>query len=69
MNTRISIAAAIVVDGEMYAFPMEQVEEIIRMPATVRVPLGPPPTIGFPTGDRLRLDTHSQCRPMSQTNP
>jgi purine-binding chemotaxis protein CheW len=30
-----------VVEGETYAFPMERVEEIIRMPQTVRVPLGP----------------------------
>lgn len=30
-----------VVDGESYAFPMERVGEIIRMPDTVRVPLGP----------------------------
>jgi purine-binding chemotaxis protein CheW len=31
-----------VVEGEMYAFPMERVEEIIRMPRAIRVPLGPP---------------------------
>jgi len=30
-----------VVEGESYAFPMERVGEIIRMPDTVRVPLGP----------------------------
>jgi purine-binding chemotaxis protein CheW len=36
-----------VVDGETYAFPMESVEEIIRMPATVRVPLGPPSLAGL----------------------
>ncbi|MBG0818594.1 chemotaxis protein CheW [Planomonospora sp. ID82291] len=28
-------------DGERYAFPMNRVQEIIRMPALVRVPLGP----------------------------
>lgn len=30
-----------VVQGESYAFPMDSVEEIIRMPQVVRVPLGP----------------------------
>ena len=29
-------------EGERYAVPMDQVQEIIRMPALVRVPLGPP---------------------------
>jgi purine-binding chemotaxis protein CheW len=36
-----------VVEGETYAFPMERVEEIIRMPETVRVPLGPPSLEGL----------------------
>ena len=31
-----------VLEGETYAFPMERVQEIIRMPRAVRVPLGPP---------------------------
>lgn len=36
-----------VVDGEVYAFPMERVEEIIRMPQVVRMPLGPPSLVGL----------------------
>jgi purine-binding chemotaxis protein CheW len=36
-----------VIDDERYAFPMEQVEEIIRMPQTVRVPLGPASLTGL----------------------
>ncbi|MDY7091090.1 MAG: chemotaxis protein CheW, partial [Actinomycetota bacterium] len=33
--------------GERYAFPMSRVQEIIRMPAVVRVPLGPPALEGL----------------------
>ncbi|MGK5678573.1 chemotaxis protein CheW [Actinoplanes sp. URMC 104] len=33
--------------GERYAFPMNRVKEIIRMPAVVRVPLGPPALEGL----------------------
>ena len=33
--------------GEMYALEMERVQEIIRMPALVRVPLGPPALEGL----------------------
>ncbi|MEU8243283.1 chemotaxis protein CheW [Actinoplanes missouriensis] len=33
--------------GERYAFPMRRVQEIIRMPALVRVPLGPPSLEGL----------------------
>ena len=33
--------------GERYAFPMIRVQEIIRMPAVVRVPLGPPSLEGL----------------------
>src|SRR5664280_635984 len=36
-----------VVEGETYAFPMERVEEIIRMPQTVRIPLAPPSLEGL----------------------
>jgi purine-binding chemotaxis protein CheW len=34
-------------EGERYAFPMDRVQEIIRMPAVVRVPLGPPSLEGL----------------------
>ncbi|HWH01424.1 MAG TPA: chemotaxis protein CheW [Pilimelia sp.] len=34
-------------DGERYAFPMGRVQEIIRMPELVRVPLGPPSLEGL----------------------
>jgi purine-binding chemotaxis protein CheW len=33
--------------GEQYAFPMRRVQEIIRMPAVVKVPLGPPSLEGL----------------------
>ena len=33
--------------GEQYAFPMIRVQEIIRMPAAVKVPLGPPSLEGL----------------------
>jgi purine-binding chemotaxis protein CheW len=33
--------------GERYAFPMRRVQEIIRMPAVIRVPLGPPSLEGL----------------------
>ena len=33
--------------GERYAFPMEQVREIIRVPELVRVPLGPSTLVGI----------------------
>jgi purine-binding chemotaxis protein CheW len=33
--------------GERYAFPMSRVQEIIRMPAVVKVPLGPPALEGL----------------------
>ncbi|HEX2807488.1 MAG TPA: chemotaxis protein CheW, partial [Kineosporiaceae bacterium] len=36
-----------VVEGETYAFPMERVEEIIRMPQAVRMPLAPPSLEGL----------------------
>ena len=36
-----------VVEGELYAFPMERVKEIIRMPQVVRLPLGPPSLRGL----------------------
>jgi purine-binding chemotaxis protein CheW len=34
-------------EGERYAFPMSRVQEIIRMPELVRVPLGPPSLEGL----------------------
>jgi purine-binding chemotaxis protein CheW len=34
-------------EGERYAFPMHRVQEIIRMPSLVRVPLGPPSLEGL----------------------
>lgn len=34
-------------EGGQYAFPMSRVQEIIRMPAVVRVPLGPPSLEGL----------------------
>jgi purine-binding chemotaxis protein CheW len=34
-------------EGGRYAFPMSRVQEIIRMPAVVRVPLGPPSLEGL----------------------
>jgi purine-binding chemotaxis protein CheW len=34
-------------EGERYAFPMSRVQEIIRMPDLVRVPLGPPSLEGL----------------------
>jgi purine-binding chemotaxis protein CheW len=55
--------------GERYAFPMQRVQEIIRMPAVVKVPLGPPSLEGLANlrGRVLPVVSLRQCCQMEQT--
>ena len=54
--------------GERYAFPMSRVREIIRMPAVVNVPLGPPSLQGLANlrGRVLPVVSLRQCCDMPQ---
>ncbi|MFC3991364.1 chemotaxis protein CheW [Actinoplanes siamensis] len=54
--------------GERYAFPMRRVQEIIRMPSVVRVPLGPPSLEGLANlrGRVLPVVNLRQCCAMEQ---
>lgn len=56
-------------DGEMYAFPTDRVQEIIRMPELVRVPLGPPAVEGLANlrGRVLPVVSLRHCCGMPQT--
>jgi purine-binding chemotaxis protein CheW len=55
--------------GERYAFPMQRVQEIIRMPAVVKVPLGPPSLEGLANlrGRVLPVVSLRRCCSMDQT--
>jgi purine-binding chemotaxis protein CheW len=55
--------------GEQYAFPMQRVQEIIRMPAVVKVPLGPPSLEGLANlrGRVLPVVSLRICCAMEQT--
>ncbi|GIE27177.1 chemotaxis protein CheW [Actinoplanes italicus] len=55
--------------GERYAFPMQRVQEIIRMPAVVKVPLGPPSLEGLANlrGRVLPVVSLRRCCQMDQT--
>jgi purine-binding chemotaxis protein CheW len=55
--------------GEQYAFPMQRVQEIIRMPAVVKVPLGPPSLEGLANlrGRVLPVVSLRLCCAMEQT--
>jgi purine-binding chemotaxis protein CheW len=55
--------------GERYAFPMRRVQEIIRMPAVVKVPLGPPSLEGLANlrGRVLPVVSLRRCCDMQQT--
>ncbi|WP_430783802.1 chemotaxis protein CheW [Actinoplanes sp. G11-F43] len=55
--------------GERYAFPMRRVQEIIRMPAVVKVPLGPPSLEGLANlrGRVLPVVSLRRCCEMEQT--
>ncbi|MFC4068034.1 chemotaxis protein CheW [Actinoplanes subglobosus] len=55
--------------GERYAFPMQRVQEIIRMPAVVKVPLGPPSLEGLANlrGRVLPVVSLRLCCAMEQT--
>jgi purine-binding chemotaxis protein CheW len=55
--------------GERYAFPMRRVQEIIRMPAVVKVPLGPPSLEGLANlrGRVLPVVSLRGCCAMEQT--
>ncbi|SFF56256.1 purine-binding chemotaxis protein CheW [Actinoplanes philippinensis] len=55
--------------GERYAFPMQRVQEIIRMPAVVKVPLGPPSLEGLANlrGRVLPVVSLRTCCTMEQT--
>ena len=55
--------------GERYAFPMRRVQEIIRMPAVVKVPLGPPSLEGLANlrGRVLPVVSLRRCCAMDQT--
>ncbi|HWS32587.1 MAG TPA: chemotaxis protein CheW [Actinoplanes sp.] len=55
--------------GERYAFPMRRVQEIIRMPAVVKVPLGPPSLEGLANlrGRVLPVVSLRRCCAMEQT--
>jgi purine-binding chemotaxis protein CheW len=55
--------------GERYAFPMQRVQEIIRMPAVVKVPLGPPSLEGLANlrGRVLPVVSLRLCCAMDQT--
>jgi purine-binding chemotaxis protein CheW len=54
--------------GERYAFPMRRVQEIIRMPSVVKVPLGPPSLEGLANlrGRVLPVVNLRQCCAMEQ---
>ncbi|MEU4687983.1 chemotaxis protein CheW [Actinoplanes sp. NPDC023714] len=54
--------------GERYAFPMRRVQEIIRMPALVKVPLGPPSLEGLANlrGRVLPVVNLRKCCDMAQ---
>ncbi len=54
---------------ERYAFPMRRVQEIIRMPAVVKVPLGPPSLEGLANlrGRVLPVVSLRRCCDMNQT--
>ncbi|MEU4621490.1 chemotaxis protein CheW [Actinoplanes sp. NPDC023801] len=54
--------------GERYAFPMRRVQEIIRMPAVVKVPLGPPSLEGLANlrGRVLPVVSLRRCCAMDQ---
>nr|WP_296070905.1 chemotaxis protein CheW [uncultured Actinoplanes sp.] len=54
--------------GERYAFPMRRVQEIIRMPAVVKVPLGPPSLEGLANlrGRVLPVVSLRRCCDMTQ---
>jgi purine-binding chemotaxis protein CheW len=55
--------------GERYAFPMRRVQEIIRMPALVKVPLGPPSLEGLANlrGRVLPVVNLRKCCDMEQS--
>ncbi|KUL35950.1 chemotaxis protein CheW [Actinoplanes awajinensis] len=55
--------------GERYAFPMRRVQEIIRMPVVVKVPLGPPSLEGLSNlrGRVLPVVSLRSCCAMEQT--
>lgn len=55
--------------GERYAFPMSRVQEIIRMPAVVKVPLGPPSLEGLANlrGRVLPVVSLRRCCDLEQT--
>jgi purine-binding chemotaxis protein CheW len=55
--------------GERYAFPMQRVQEIIRMPTVVKVPLGPPSLEGLANlrGRVLPVVSLRRCCEMQQT--
>ncbi len=55
--------------GEQYAFPMRRVQEIIRMPAVVKVPLGPPSLEGLANlrGKVLPVVSLRRCCSMPQS--
>ncbi|MEV6346133.1 chemotaxis protein CheW [Actinoplanes sp. NPDC051851] len=55
--------------GERYAFPMRRVQEIIRMPTVVKVPLGPPSMEGLANlrGRVLPVVSLRLCCAMEQT--
>ncbi|WP_436527124.1 chemotaxis protein CheW [Actinoplanes sp. HUAS TT8] len=54
--------------GERYAFPMRRVQEIIRMPSVVKVPLGPPSLEGLANlrGRVLPVVNLRQCCALEQ---
>ena len=56
--------------GERYAFPMRRVQEIIRMPAVVKIPLGPPSLEGLANlrGRVLPVVSLRRCCDMRQTD-
>ena len=60
-----------VVDGETYAFPMDAVQEIIRLPRTVRVPLGPPALAGLANlrGRVLPVVSLRSCCGLAEAEP
>ncbi|MER7281197.1 chemotaxis protein CheW [Dactylosporangium sp. NPDC000244] len=55
--------------GERYAFPMSRVQEIIRMPGVVKVPLGPPSLEGLANlrGRVLPVVSLRRCCELEQT--
>ncbi|GAA2624644.1 chemotaxis protein CheW [Dactylosporangium fulvum] len=55
--------------GERYAFPMSRVQEIIRMPGVVKVPLGPPSLEGLANlrGRVLPVVSLRRCCELTQT--